>query len=34
MDELDTMLEHDDGIDVNSTDELIKKANKYLEEEK
>lgn len=30
---LDSMLENDNDIEVNSVDELIDKANKYMEEQ-
>lgn len=33
LDRLNTKLEHDEGIEVNSVDELVDKANKYLEEQ-
>lgn len=33
FDHLDTMLENDKDIAVNSVDELVKKTNKYLEEQ-
>ena len=32
FDHLDTMLENDKDIDVNSVDELVDKANKYLKD--
>ena len=33
LDCLNTKLEYDEGIEVNSVDELVDKANKYLEEQ-
>ena len=33
LDRLNTKLEYDEGIEVNSVDELVDKANKYLEEQ-
>ena len=33
FDHLDTMLENDKDIEVNSVDELVDKANKYIEEQ-
>ena len=33
FDKLDNMLEHDDDINVNSVDELVKKANETIKKE-
>lgn len=33
LDRLNTKLEYDEGIEVNSVDELVDKANKYMEEQ-
>ena len=33
LDRLNTKLEYDEGIEVNSVDELVDKANKYFEEQ-
>lgn len=33
LDRLNTTLEYDEDIEVNSVDELVDKANKYLEEQ-
>jgi hypothetical protein len=34
FDSLNTKLEYDEDIEVNSIDELVDKVNKYIEEEK
>lgn len=33
LNHLDTMLEYDEDIEVNSVDELVDRANKYMEEQ-
>lgn len=33
LNHLDTMLEYDEDIEVNSVDELVNAANKYMEEQ-
>ena len=34
LDRLNTKLEYDEGIEVNSVDEIVDKINKYMEDEK
>lgn len=34
LNHLDTMLEYDEGIEVNSVDEFVQRANKYMEGKK